>query len=166
MSDSEQGQGNTSYNWGKNWKTSLPCPTCGFMASWIDYGPNVGQGFYCRICKDEVDSPDNIYGIAAQARRRELTYIGKLKTIDSPQFLNCTKVGCQMCNGAASKLPQVDIKVGDWVWCYIDKKTNHKIKYSGAYEVVALEPQGIRIQVGKERLAYSRCRFKLYKKAA
>jgi hypothetical protein len=42
----------------------MNCPQCNNKAVWINYGPTIGEGYYCRHCKEEVDHPTNTYGIS------------------------------------------------------------------------------------------------------
>jgi hypothetical protein len=48
----------------------MNCPQCNNKATWINYGPTVGEGYYCRHCKDEVDHHTNSYGISGTRYKR------------------------------------------------------------------------------------------------
>ncbi len=139
------------------------CPKCSNKAIHYDWGPIVGSGYYCQTCKDDVEHPDNVYGAIAMQKRATLLQI--TEHIGNVEYkLNCTKVGCKTCAGSRSSLPPIGLLPGDIVICTRSMGTNNKLIAGQSYKVVRTEPGAVRIQVGIEQLAYTRCRFNKYVK--
>jgi len=141
-------------------KATKCCPRCKNDAVWIDYGPIVGAGFYCRTCKDEVEDSANVYGTIAAAKRKQ-TQFQTQRPNAMLQDMACIKNGCRTCGGVTKGIDLTQVKIGSSVVCFITRGAP-ALRYSLTYKIVAVEGQSIRIHVpGHGDLAYTPCRFKL-----
>lgn len=135
------------------------CPN-GHVGRFTNHGPNVGQGWYCPECREDIAHVDNVYGSAAKIAARSDTTIAYPRVGD---MINCLKTPCRACRGVYRKLPPLQISIGDTITC-VNARGIDELEMNKAYEVVAVEGIGLRIRILKkgawENRAYSRCRFK------
>ena len=130
----------------------------GHAGRFTNHGPNVGQGWYCPECKDDIPHSDNVYGSSARlAKRADVIYYPK-----TGDQINCVKSPCRACHGVYRKLPPFEIKVGDIITCN-NARALPELELNKSYEVFAVEASGLRIRVLNkgvwEHRSYSRCRF-------
>jgi len=170
-------------------KTTLPpkretvlCPRCINESVWVDHGPMVGRGYYCRHCGKDVDHPDNVFGLSGS----QIEAAKKKAATSDPGFLytqlHCSKPNCKFNKpgilGAGSYIHIADaqsiqpLKVGQIVCCEVDHGVTQHLKRHEHYKIVEVLAHTIRIEVpvrsgpfgGVENREYTRCRFTLVHK--
>lgn len=133
------------------------CPKCHNKTEYRDWGPIVGQGFYCVTCKDEVHSADSVYGLIAKKK-----FVAQAaRKPDDFQLISCNKPNCQRCNNVitARHLNNKNIQRGNTIICINNEGT--KMVYNGTYTVDLVTPKGVLINVNGKLMEYSWCRFKI-----
>lgn len=156
----------------KNMSKSVSCPKCSGLGVFIDHGPTVGRGWFCRGCKDDIDHSDNMYGLTAdQMRKAKARQPGSLiqplnmsagyGAHPSPysfEPLECVKLGCKLC-GTISRNPShhgvmlgipkspVVLRIGDVLRCDHDKGVTGFLKANDNYEVAEVLAFTVRIWV-------------------
>lgn len=159
------------YGWPKQ-NSSPYCDKCGNGATWVDHGPMVGKGWYCKHCKDDIKHPDNVFGLSASQTIQTKEFVKtKLESIFPSRTtgipLNCTRNSCTVCvTSSRSTYPKVDVYAGDIVIVNNNGKLNNVISVGQRYKVVTvnLMRHSIYIKVlinnaSVEYREYSRCRF-------
>ncbi len=135
--------------------------TClkGHTGRFTNHGPNVGQGWWCPECKDDIEHSDNTYGSSAKMIVKQ-TGIEKRPNVGDQ--INCTKTPCSACRGVYRNVDPKIIFSGDVVTCN-NTRGIKDLELAKSYEVVAVEPKGLRIRLLKDgawvNMCYSRCRF-------
>lgn len=122
----------------------MNCPQCNNDAVWINYGPTVGEGYYCRECKDEVDHPSNTYGISGTQLKRitqvklepkldidGFIHINQPLTLQlnsqpsSPQMfyngqdIQCIRISCHTCGNKIAGTSVLNLVPGQYLYCKI-----------------------------------------------
>lgn len=147
----------------KYYKPITPtCTKCTTQSVWMDWGPIVGKGYYCKVCRDDVDHDNNVYGSIASSKRKLTLASRPFLTDDDFEYipLNCTKINCTNCIGKPNT-QHIPVAISNFIKCSNNTGVPKSLQLNARYKVVNVAPGSVTVQVGSAQKEYSRCRFQL-----
>lgn len=135
----------------------MVCSKCKQHGVWIEYGPRIGAGWYCRHCKDDIYHTDNVYGSSGQ---RYIASLSKPTFNEVWKDINCT-LSCKVCHGRNYLVDNITLKPGDKVKAILNSGVSKSLISLKEYTISQVDSSGIRVQEIPNSVGYARCRFRV-----